>query len=172
MSFLDRLLEVIFDSGLGHNKFAETAGVAPKTLSSWKKADAPLPRIANLEKVCSVGGHRVQWLQSGSGEKKVTQGVVDTALASNKIHLLHEQEEWSLKEMVSMTMEILESETVYKTALSSNIRAFHKAATEEGKVKKMEEKIISMDQRMERMEKMLVSLGATVPEKRDEEANS
>ncbi len=39
-------------------------------------------------------------------------------------------------------------------------------------MREMKEKIVSMDERMERMEKMLENLGATVPQKRDKEANS
>ncbi len=53
---------------------------------------------------------------------------------------------------------VLESKTAYKTALTSNIRAFDKA--------------VQMEEEMERLEQLLLSLGAKIPEKRDKTVNS
>lgn len=88
-------------------------------------------------------------------------------------------ESFSLTEMVTMTIEVLESKTVYRSALASNVRAFHQAVKMEGEMQGVKEEVSAMRnenrtmaERMERMEQLLLSLGGTVPEKRDKKANA
>lgn len=88
-------------------------------------------------------------------------------------------ESFSLTEMVTMTIEVLESKTVYRSALASNVRAFHQAVKMEGEMQGVKEEVSAMRnenramaERMERMEQLLLSLGGTVPEKRDKTANA
>lgn len=76
-------------------------------------------------------------------------------------------------DMVSMTIEILKSNTVYKTALASNIRAFHQAVKGEqemddlrGKVENMTTDNQMMRQRMARLEERLLALEGVEPEKK------
>lgn len=79
-------------------------------------------------------------------------------------------EAFDMPEMVKMTMEVLASDTVYRSALVSNIRAFHKAVNMEKEMNEVRKEIAAMAERMARMEEMLLSLGATLPEKRDRKA--
>lgn len=79
--------------------------------------------------------------------------------------------------MVKMTMEVLASETTYKSALASNIRAFHQAVTMEKDMQSVNEKLAKMErqteemaERMARMEELLLSLGASLPEKGEKKA--
>ncbi len=116
------------------------------------------------------------WIEKNQGEPFPES---ETKPPNNKIDLLHEQEDWTLNEMVEMTKGVLESDTVYRNALSSNIRAFHKAVTEESEMDSVKKELAiakverkEMSDRMERMEQLLFSLGATLPQKRDEAANS
>lgn len=88
-------------------------------------------------------------------------------------------ESFSLTEMLTMTVEVLESKTVYRSALASNVRAFHQAVKMEGEMQGVKEEVSAMRnenrtmaERMERMEQLLLSLGGTVPEKRDKTANA
>lgn len=84
-----------------------------------------------------------------------------------------------MPDMVKMTMEILASDTVYKSALASNIRAFHQAVNMEKEMQSVNEKLANMEKQMERqtnemaermarLEEMLLSFGATLPEKREQ----
>jgi len=84
-----------------------------------------------------------------------------------------------MPEMVKMTMEILASDTVYRSALASNIRAFHQAVNMEKEMQSVNEKLAAMEKQMERqtdemagrmarLEEMLLSFGATLPEKREQ----
>ncbi|KJS02211.1 MAG: hypothetical protein VR65_06075 [Desulfobulbaceae bacterium BRH_c16a] len=74
----------------------------------------------------------------------------------------------SMPDMVKMTMIVLESETVYRSALASNVRAFYEAVMKEDEMRSLNEKIEAMQHQMKRMEEMLLSLGASLPEKREQ----
>lgn len=85
-------------------------------------------------------------------------------------------ESWKMSDMIYKTTKILESKTVYRSALASNVRAFYEAVQKEEEMQSVNEKLDTMQQenralaeRMVRMEAMLTSLGATLPEeiKRD-----
>jgi len=78
--------------------------------------------------------------------------------------------EFDAPEMVKMTMQVLASDTVYRSALASNIRAFHQAVNMEKEMQSVNEKLARMEERMARMEELLLSFGASLPEKRDEQA--
>lgn len=102
-------------------------------------------------------------------QKKMAQ--MDVAAGSQSITLSQQDETFSMKEMVSMAMEILESDTEYKPALAASIRAFHSAVTMENDMNHVQEELKGMKERMERIKQMLLSLRATLPQERDKAAN-
>ncbi|WP_459932172.1 hypothetical protein [Fundidesulfovibrio butyratiphilus] len=55
-----------------------------------------------------------------------------------------------MTDMVTMTVEVLESDTIYRTALASNIRAFHQAVRSERTLAKLEERVAILEAREER----------------------
>jgi len=86
--------------------------------------------------------------------------------------------DFNIPDMVQATIRILESDTVYKTALASNIRAFDKAVQQEegvddlkGKVDILMTTMVSMKEEMAMMRKGVVSTGGEA-KKRDGQANS
>lgn len=76
-------------------------------------------------------------------------------------------ESFSMSEMVSMTVEVLESKTVYRSALASNVRAFHQAVKMEGEMQGVKDDLRKMQADMDELKVMIRSLGGIVPEKRD-----
>ncbi|MBU2538117.1 MAG: helix-turn-helix domain-containing protein [Proteobacteria bacterium] len=85
-------------------------------------------------------------------------------------------ESFSMSEMVTMTIEVLESKTVYRSALASNVRAFHQAVKMEGEMAGVKEEVQQMRAEhrveMEELKEMIRSLGGQIPQKRDTAANS
>ena len=85
-------------------------------------------------------------------------------------------ESFSMSEMVTMTMEVLESKTVYRSALASNVRAFHQAVKMEGEMQGVKEDLRQMRAEhrleMEELKEMIRSLGGSAPEKREPAANA
>lgn len=115
----------------------------------------PFPSWENL----STNTIRINSDRSSTSEKAEPQSKpVETT------NVTLEQEELTVREIVNMTMEILESDTVYKSALASSIRAFHKAAKQEREMKSVQEDVAEMRERMDKMEQMLLSLGSKTPE--------
>jgi transcriptional regulator with XRE-family HTH domain len=85
-------------------------------------------------------------------------------------------ESFSMSEMVTMTIEVLESKTVYRSALASNVRAFHQAVKMEGEMKGVKEEVQKMRAEhrteMEELKEMIRALGGALPQKRDTAANA
>lgn len=88
---------------------------------------------------------------------------------------LEDNDQWSVEELLQMTREVLESHTVYRPALAANVKAFYKAIKTEDEMNSITEEVRALrmenqavNNRMERMEQMLLSLGATLPQKRDQ----
>jgi DNA-binding Lrp family transcriptional regulator len=87
-----------------------------------------------------------------------------------------EEKQPSVEEMVDMTKVVLNSQTVYRSALASNVRAFYQAVVNEGELKMLSDEIAEirqanreMKESQIRIEEMLRSLGA-VEQKRDSAA--
>jgi len=84
-------------------------------------------------------------------------------------------ESFNMRDMVAMTMDVLNSDTVYKPALASNIRAFHKAVVMEGEMNKLAEDVSEikrqnkeLNENIKMMMEALKASGITIPEKREQ----
>ena len=54
-----------------------------------------------------------------------------------------------MSDMLTKTAEVLESETIYRTALASNINAFHQAVRSERTLARLEERMEQLEKRVE-----------------------
>lgn len=113
-------------------------------------------------------------------KKKAANKAVGKTAADNTDFA--DDNQMSISDMLWMTGKVLESKTVYRSALASNVRAFYQAVQKEDEMKSVLERLEAMqaenrelanqsrarDERMERMEEMLLSLGAVVPQKREQ----
>jgi len=102
--------------------------------------------------------------------KQQVDQIPDKKTQAKKQEFEDDYEIISIKEMVNMTIEVLESKTVFRSALASSVRAFHDAVIKEEEMDSVRQEMKEMGERMERMEQMLLSLGASLPEKRDQSA--
>ena len=149
---------------------ADGLGMNQARISDWFRGVVKKPHRATLRKLSDYFGCGIDWLADGTGEPFPTAEETD---AVNQPGTLSQQNEtFSMKEMVSMAMEILESDTEYKPALVKNIRVFHQAVAAENEMKRVKKKMAGIIERMDRMEQLLISPGAILPEKRDKAANS
>lgn len=58
-------------------------------------------------------------------------------------------EDFKMSDMLTKTAEVLESDTIYRTALASNINAFHQAVNSERTLARLEERMAQLEQRVE-----------------------
>ena len=80
----------------------------------------------------------------------------------------HHSEDWNLDEMLEKTSEVLQSQTIYRSALAANVRAFHEAVQNEGEMRTTRETLARMEARMARMEKAILAMAGPVTEKREQ----
>ncbi len=55
-----------------------------------------------------------------------------------------------MSDMITKTVEVLESDTIYRTALASNINAFHQAVRSERLLAQLVERVAALEAREER----------------------
>lgn len=77
-----------------------------------------------------------------------------------------QEQDFSIDEMLSDTRTVLESDTVYRQALASNIRAFKQAVINEGKMKNTDEKIDQMMKQIEALTEIVLQGQAGTSEKK------
>ena len=80
-----------------------------------------------------------------------------------------DDEEIPIEDMVLMTREVLASRTVYRSALASNVRAFHQAVKKEEQMKTTNDRLDAMTAEMAEMKAMLKAL-LNPAQKRDQKA--
>gem|GEM_PF-7033410 len=61
-----------------------------------------------------------------------------------------------MSDMLTKTAEILESETIYRTALASNINAFHQALGAERKNVDLQDRVTQLEERLRILEAQLL----------------
>ena len=62
-------------------------------------------------------------------------------------------EDWKMSDMLTKTAEVLESDSIYRTALASNINAFHQAVKSERLLARLEERVAVLEGREDRWTK-------------------
>lgn len=170
--FIERLRVVLHDKRLTQKKLSDLTQIDQRTISRWKHIDNP-PSEGSVLKICHVTGCSFDWLMHGQGEMFPPKAEkAEDTIHETQLDLSHEKEKFSLPEMVTMTMAILESDTVYRSALASNIRAFYKGVISEKEMKSVKDDMEEMKDEIRQLKELLLSLGATLPEKRDKAANS
>lgn len=168
--FSQRLQYLVDNKNISQIELAKEVDVTGAMVSKWLSGKVATPRRTTLQKLSTFFGCSIEWLVDGKGKPFPT---TQEPNAKDQPATVPQQDEtFSIKETLSMATELLESESEYKNALATNIRLFHQAFTMENDMRYVEKELEGMQKRMERMEQMLLSLGATLPEKRDKAANS
>lgn len=137
-------------------------------------------REASISEAKKRGGFPSEWVVKLSTERGINPAWLLTGIGPMKVDgggVEGKEESFSMSEMLQATARVLESDTVYRSALASNIRAFDKAVQMEGKMQGIEDEMRLLRQeaerrdavaaeRMDRMEQLILSLGGQVPEKK------
>jgi len=188
MSFMQRIQLLIKHLDWTQKRLADTADIDEATISRWAKS-GKVPTRKSLTKIANATGCSVEWLKSCQGEmmKSLVGKAADAAIdplneaAGGSVEVYRKNiisSDFKISDMVNATIRILESDTVYKTALASNIRAFDNAVIQEADVDDLKGKIdiliqtqFAMKDEMAEMRREIVSDKQKF-KKRDEQANS
>lgn len=126
---------------------ANALGISQQSISS-AKAKQKIPAEWYIQ-VAEASGASMDWLVTGEGEMRrgaapaATQAAAErpARLAEAPAHYNDSGENFDMGEVLAQTIDILNSKTVYTTAIVSNIKAFHKAITTEKKIDDMQHRL-------------------------------
>lgn len=157
VGFIDRMRAISTIVG-NNNVLSRLSGVSQSTLANYFTGGEPgRVHLSSLAKAAQVS---IRWLSTGEGPMKpeeyhpqpVTLKAPETGqVAGEKFTAA------AKADLMEMTSEVLDSETVYRQALASNIKAFHHGVIGEERLKSTDEKMDLMMKRMESMEKTLMA---------------
>lgn len=127
-------------------RLAEYWKVSPTTVTNWRaRGSIPFKKIITFcedEGVCLdyifIGGSEINKKPEPVNEIQVNK---ETPLY-NKVGILDSEPE--IAGLLSMTIEILKSNTEYSASLAANVRSFHRAIKTEKRVDRMENEILKM----------------------------
>ncbi|WP_300154046.1 helix-turn-helix domain-containing protein [Solidesulfovibrio sp.] len=103
----------------------------------------------------------IDWLVSGDGPMRRGETAVPattSAPPTADAFLTAPQEEFRMSDMLTKTAEVLESDTIYRTALASNINAFHQAVRSERTLARLEERMGEIEAKADAMARELSEL--------------
>lgn len=109
-----KLLVISLMHGCSNYAFAKKCGISEGVVRKILRGEGAKDLI--LEKIAEACGKRLEWFYKH--EQSDSVAVIDEGVGERLTPSVKE-------ELLKMTGEVLESETVYRPALVSNIRAFH-----------------------------------------------
>ena len=125
---------------MNQTEFGQHLGVNTTTMSGYEKGYVKAMQPEKLRTIAELGGITLDELITG-------QEIPDQSPQTKKNH----SDQIDMVKMVTMTMEVLESITIFPAALAANIRAFHAAYKTEcemndlmGEMKKMQEQMVEL----------------------------
>ncbi len=132
LDFKARFKKVREKIGLTQNQLAEKIGASKSTIQSYEAG--ALPKGDYAIRLSKIFGCTLDWLLMGVetsnykiDEHQKSVGVNEHTVKDSTQEPGPELDGSKTPELVKKTIEILESNTPYKTALTSNINAFHRA---------------------------------------------
>lgn len=132
--------------GLTQDFLAQKTGISRAAIQSYEagkipKGDYLLVLSELLE--CSV-----DWLLKGTLPQATAP---DCAQPAPQAQQTPAEDDFKMSDMLTKTAEVLESDTIYRTALASNINAFHQAVNSERTLARLEERMVALETRMEEL---------------------
>lgn len=159
-NFSRRIKERRSKLGMDQLGLAQKTGIGHSTIQRYEAGN--IPKGDYLLLLSQALDCSVDWLLKGSEPPRQSLETSSPAVSQQPAENVPAaiSEDFKLSDMITKTVEVLESDTIYRTALASNINAFHQAvrndrilAEMERRVAQLEEKIDAMSRRMEDLEK-------------------
>lgn len=154
-NFCDRLRKAADLVG-GQAELSRRTGISSRSISSYTAgvSDPSRERTVTIARAADVF---LLWLATGEGpmrpgqeenREKTTKGIENHG-------------EIRIAEKLTKTAEVLESDTIYRTALAANIDAFYHAVNQEQVILDQQRRMANLEARMASLEKQLTSASVT-----------
>jgi transcriptional regulator with XRE-family HTH domain len=148
MDIGDRLKTLRGD--LSQEEFAHRIGFNKNTIGNYERGDRT-PDVVFMKAVCENMNVSPEWLLWGEGTMNRGEGASTEPQALAPAPAQPTEEDWKMSDMLTKTAEVLESGTIYRTALASNINAFHQAVRSERTLAHLEDRVSQLEMRMEEL---------------------
>lgn len=148
MSFNERIRSLRGD--MTQADFASRAGINVNTLRNYERGDS-IPNLEVAASICRCFEVNSDWLILGEGPMRRGESAPATSLTTAQVEpppTLPAEDDFKMSDMLTKTAEVLESGTIYRTALASNINAFHQAIRSERTLMRPEERMALLEQKM------------------------
>lgn len=153
--FSKRLQVVMYDKKISQADIVGKTGTNKSTMSLWFNGHVK-PNSKSIRMLAEFIGCEYEWLSSGEGEmfgrdmSLIGKQAADyDADKENKLTSINESE------LIEQTKDVLRSNTVYRGALASNIKAFHKAVRGEKEMEDVISRMKMMQDQLNRMERKI-----------------
>lgn len=155
-AFKYRLEEIIGDQSV--NSFAKKCGVLEGNIRRYLK-EGKLPGTKILKALADGGEVNAEWLGYGQGPKKKEIPKEEPAIIFKEEQCRYEIEK-SIKvpDLVKKTIEVLESETIYRHSLAWNINSFHQAIQTEKSNEELKLRLTQVEEENNNLEKRMALL--------------
>ncbi len=134
--------------GITQGELVKKSGISLASIQSYERGN--IPKGDYLLTLSEVLECSVDWLLKGETPKQYFASSPPQSAESVLPPAPPPEDEFKMSDMLTMTAEVLESDTIYRTALASNVRAFHQAVRSERTLVKLEERVASLEAREER----------------------
>lgn len=142
--------------------FAKKCKISETNVRALKKRDTP-PTWSTIQKIAQATGVRVHWLSTGEGAmyaKESSSNVVATLQPgeADRKEKLRRQTETAkdrakgnrqTTELIDLTIKVLESDTLYSSALAENIKAFAQAVDDRTELATMRDDVETLKKQVE-----------------------
>ena len=129
--------------------FASRAGINVNTLRNYERGDS-IPNMEVAASICKYFRVNSDWLLLGEGPMHRGDDGAESPQPVAAPAVQPIEDDWKMTDMVTMTVEVLESDTIYRTALASNIRAFHQAVRSERLLAQLVDRVAALEAREDR----------------------
>jgi len=135
--------------GLTQDYLAQKTGISRAAIQAYESGK--IPKGDYLLILSDLLDCSIDWLLKGTEARESAPSVAQPEPQAAPAPAPQPEDDFKMTEMVTMTVEVLESETIYRTALASNIRAFHQAVRSERTLARLEERMGLLEQGVEEL---------------------
>lgn len=138
--------------------FSALTTIPKNTLGRYERGEI-VPGGEAIALLCKNIGVDPNWLLFGEGSMRRGENAAESPQPVAVPAVQPIEDDWKMTDMVTMTVEVLESDTVYRPALASNIRAFHQAVRSERLLKRPRERATALDAQADRWAEIEARMG-------------
>ncbi len=148
-SFGERLRERRDFLGMTQGDIVKKSGISLASIQSYERGN--IPKGDYLLILSDLLDCSIDWLLKGTEARESASPAAQPEPQAAPASTPQPEEDFKMSDMITKTVEVLESDTIYRTALASNINAFHQAVRSERLLAQLVVRMEAMEAKLDRM---------------------